>query len=269
MELWPDLKALYPHVRTVYRPSDPLVARLPEDHPLHAAERQVVQEADVVLLVNQLAAQRYRALGDIGPEGDETRVHVLPNGLDLAAYRQILPRPASFGAAGAQRVVAYVGASGPHWEAILAAAEAHPHLLFHVTCPVRPHVAVARRIGALPNLHHQPGVAPQDVPALVQHADVVMVPYPDACRTWTRGLHAKLYQAMAAQRPIVGLNLGTGISEPGIVQCDSVDQFLDEVAVAAQRGSPPHPYAVDLNSLDWSRFRSRMRQAVGVEDVPS
>ena len=249
------LAAQYPRATLVYRPSDPILAR-PDSHPaLRDAERQTIARADRVLLVNEQARATYAQAGWIA--ADDPRLRVLPNGLDLAVFRAEHPLPTELSACPAPRCV-YVGASPPNWDAVLAAADAHADVSFVVVCPVVPARGVVPTIRARANLTWVPGVPSHRVAAFVVNAEAVMVPYPHDCRTWARGYHAKLHQAMAARRPIVGLYLGQGLRDAEFPNCDSIESFVREIPAACRAGAINYRFSLD--GLDWSDFRARLRQ---------
>lgn len=263
VQLWGRLKGAFPRARFAYRPSDPLAARSEAPEVLKEAEGDVVRGADALLLVNDLARTLYEGRGWLRP--DDLRVHILPNGVDLEDYLHPQPRPAAYQDL-AGPIVTYVGASGPNWDAIFTAAEALPGHRFVVVCPVRPLPVVAERLPGFTNLRYVPGVPPAAVPGFIQHADVVMIPYPDACRTWARGLHAKVYQAMAARRPIVGLNMGLGIDGHGLRLCEDPAGFVAQLREAS--GTGPVDYALDVRERTWTGMKTRLLAILDELDRP-
>lgn len=254
---WPKLRQWFPDTPLLYRPSDPIICRTDQDYgpTLHQAELDLIRTSQSVLCVNAQGAAAYR---DRLETEFHDRLDIVPNGLHLAAFQTEHPRPTGFPQTG-KVVLGYVGASGPHWSAILAAADQQPDIAFLVICPVVPPSTVRRRLTELRNVHYVNGIAPDEVPAWIQAMDAVMVPYPDECRLWARGGHAKLYQAIAAGKPILGLNTGQG-SQPFVsIYCESSEEFVRAVPKITQAAPVDKE---TIAHLDWSRFQQRFLEHV-------
>lgn len=254
---WPRLRKWFPETPLIYRPSDPIICRTDQDYgpALHQAELELIRESQAVLCVNSQGAQAYRERLE---PSFHARLDVVPNGLHLAAFESQHSRPAQFPRTD-QPVIGYIGASGPNWPAIVEAAQSQPSFCFLVICPVLPPATVRRTLAELTNVQYVPGISPEEVPAWVQAMDAVMVPYPDECRNWARGGHAKLYQAIAAGKPILGLNTGQGSESFVSMYCESTEEFVRAIPNITQ--APP----VDkgkIAHLDWSQFQQRFLEHV-------
>jgi glycosyltransferase involved in cell wall biosynthesis len=171
-----------------------------------ALERLVLLEADAVVVVSSAMAGWARAAG-VAPE----RITVMPNAVDPARFRPGAGGEAvrrRLGLTGA-RVIGFVGSLKP-WhglETLLRAArrlhERDPDVrllvvgtgrLTGMLVPTERHVTWAGR------------VAHEEVPGYLAAMDVVAVTYPPGDGMYFSPL--KLYEAMAAARPVVGARVG-------------------------------------------------------------
>ncbi len=253
-----ELKAKFNRAKFVYRPSDPLLARasIPDD--IKQAEIDVVNQVDLLVAVNARALDLYRGHGM--NRSSAKRTVVLPNGFDAAAYTRDWDLPIEL--AGMTRPIAlYFGASAPYWEALLELAKRQSRWSVVIVCPV-PLPSVLRRPveSFAPRLRVIPGVPPERIASFVANADAIAIAYPPECAHWTRGPHSKIYQAIAARKPIVGLNLGLGIDIPEILNHNEIPAFIgafDKIDPGLRID-----YAFGLGELDWKCFRSRFFDAI-------
>ncbi len=249
----------YPTALMVYRPSDPLVADPAIGRALRVAEREVLERADLVLLVDESARAVYRrAFPDL--DLNKERFQDLHNGVDLVAFRECAgPSPACF----EKRPVAlYVGAHPPNWAALTQAAATLPQVTFVVVCPERGARKEVDAFIANSNARFVPGIAPSEVAQYVSNCDVVLVPYDKQRmpRLATLGVTAKMLQAMVARKPIVALHVSRIVAEAGVVVCDTVEQFARSIEAALR--APPPSYSLDLNQYDWREAQDRFLRLV-------
>ena len=248
-----DLKQCYPQASLIYRPSDPLVANQNCPGWLAEAEKRMMAAADKVLLVNEEGLEIYKAqFGARFMEG--VRYSILENGVNLAAFRKSHPRPKEFGA---NRVVLYVGAAVPDWSSMLMLARAIPEAKVCVVCPEQPEKKWLRAIKQCKNLKYVGGVPPSHVPAYVTNCSVFVVAYrPNLWRYKPWGLHTKLQQAIAAKKPVVGINVDPALRRYGIVVAEDQERFAESVRVALNAPrmvtAPP-----DLGNRDWEQIKAR------------
>jgi glycosyltransferase involved in cell wall biosynthesis len=141
------------------------------------------------------------------------RVHVVPNGVNPERIHPEIPpardrRPDEF-------TIGFVGTLKP-WHGLDTLVKAFAHL--HRTAPETRLLIVGtgpeedrlvrelRRFGVFEAVHFSGGVAPSEVPALLTSMDVTVAPAPPMSDFYFSPL--KLYEYMAAARPIVGARIG-------------------------------------------------------------
>lgn len=173
--------------------------------------------------------------------GQAREVELIPNGVDVEHFRTPRPRPSSLPAG---PVAVYVGTL--HEERvdvplILELAEADPDLQLVLVGPNSLPTGATARLERARNIHLL-GPCPYDeVPAFVQHADVVIVPH--LVNPFTESLDPiKAYECLAAGRPTVATPVaGFRHLGPPIVIADR-DRFVETVGsilAAPQPAGPP------------------------------
>ncbi|MEZ5101798.1 MAG: glycosyltransferase [Thermoleophilia bacterium] len=220
-----------------------------------AAERWTLGRADVVLTVSSLLARHAIRCG-AAPE----RVHVLPNGVDPAAFHPG-PRDATLRrrlGLGAGPLVGFVGGLRP-WHGIEALpgllarlATVHPSVRLVVVgdgplagqlageLAARGLTGCASLLGALPH---------EDVAAVVRELDVALAPYPRPEHEFYFS-PLKLFEYMACGVPVVASRLGqiaevvrdgeTGLLVPpgdADALATACRRLLDEPALAQRLGA--------------------------------
>jgi glycosyltransferase involved in cell wall biosynthesis len=247
---FPYFAKLYPRALFVYRPSDPLAGDPSTSPELKLAERALLERADVVLLVDECARAVYRREYP-GLELSGEHRHILPNGVELSAFRTKHDAPAGFPRG---PVALYLGAHAPDWEMLAATAKALPNVSVLAVCPEQPSPEQKRKFLSTFNAHYVPGVAPNEVPRYVTNADVVLVPYPrEQPRLLTLGLTAKMVQAMAARKPLVAWHVNPDLRSYGVEVCSDEHSYV--VAVKRAFTQPRPEYKVE-----WSDYSERAIQ---------
>ena len=257
VRLYPAIRRFFPSAKVAYRPSDPLPHASPQG-PNQDAERQLLEQADVVLLVNEEGRALY---GEAYPQCtlDGSRIQMLPNGVDVSRYRQTYPRPEGFGQ---RKVAAYVGTWAVDWEVILHCADRLPAVDFQIVRPDRLPRRFRDEVRRRPNVIYTPGIPPAEVPRYITNCDAVIVPYLAGTHLRCLGLHAKLLQAMAAGRPLATLNLAPELKRYGVAVAADREGFLRILREALDAGETTYP--VDLEARSWSRFQEGLAAALGL-----
>jgi teichuronic acid biosynthesis glycosyltransferase TuaH len=174
--------------------------------------------------------------------GRDRAVELIPNGVDVDLFRTPRPRPALLPPA---PVALYVGTL--HAERrldvplILELAQSRPDLQVALLGPNHMPAETTAELEAVPNIHLL-GPCPYDqVPAFMQHADVVIIPH--LVNPFTESLDPiKAYECVAAGRPTVSTPVaGFRDLGPPVVIADR-DRFvpatLDALAAAGPPGQP-------------------------------
>ena len=188
---------------------------------------------------------------------------VVPNGVDLAAYRSEHPRPASLPTG---PVALYVGTlHRDRLDVDLAvqtarAVQSHGHVVLAGPIALADADADAlRRAGAIL-------LGAQDrseVPALLQHADVLVVPH--VVTAFTESLDPiKLYEYAAAGRPVISTPVaGFRDDTSGRVTLASGADFAGTVAAGLVAPRVPSVHLPEDDRADWA---NRVEQVAAVLD---
>ena len=191
-----------------------------------AAEAALLAEADLVCATSGVLAELPRSLG--------ARVLLLPNAVDLAAFREPAAR-----APRTEVRIGYVGALGPWFdtEAVRAAAVALPGWRFRLAGRVEDaEVGVLR---ALSNVE-LPGEIPfREVPGFLAGARAALVPFKD--NPLTRAVDpVKLYEALALGLPVVARRLPETErwDEPLVYLYETPGELVRQVRRAVEEDSP-------------------------------
>lgn len=196
-------------------------------------------------------------------KGARRDVTLVPNGVDLAAYRQHPPRPAILPQGPVALYVGTLHRDRLDVELVVETARA---------VQGRGRVVLAGPI-ALPQAHvdtlHRAGVVllgAQDrsvVPALLQHAEVLLVPH--VVSAFTESLDPiKLYEYAAAGRPVVSTPVaGFRDDRSGRVTVAAGGEFSTEVSRALASDWVPSVHRPEDEAADWA---SRVQQLAAVLD---
>jgi glycosyltransferase involved in cell wall biosynthesis len=237
----------FPRAKIVYRVSDPIAGWQFPTQSLVKAESSVMDKADLVLFCNEEQRALYAEKGN-RPKGS---FKVLQNGFDRNAYLKRHPKPSFYSEEGPY--FCYLGALEPNWDIIINAAtklEGH----FVIVCPTRPRPAIRRKLKRLNNILFIPGVRPSEVPPIISHCDVFIVPYPERIKRIRLVLHSKILQAMAANKPIVAINTGREIRRYGVLVAEKEEDFIEYCSAACAQA--PRSYPLDLDEYSWTHFKN-------------
>lgn len=234
------IKKFNPDSKIVYRPSDPMMIDGCQQH-IVEDEMYMLRNADKTFIVNKAGLNLYRKRI---PDFDKTiKYEILPNGVTTFQYEKKYPTPEILQRA---NTFLYVGARVIEWNLIKTAAIARPDYIFVIVCPEN----APEGFSDVPNnnIVYINGISPNDVPAWVTNADVVIVPNPKGWykfKPW--GITAKYYQAMAAHKPIVSFEDTDELSDYGVFVSHDYDSFIQSLDSALKT------YTIDyqFSGLDW------------------
>ncbi len=190
--------------------------------------------AEVVVCSPDLARSR----------GASRAVELIPNGVDLSLFRTVRPRPVDLPPS---PVAVYVGTLHT-WRIdvplVMELAAARPDLQVVLVGPDSLPRDVSEQLAGVPGIHIL-GARPYDqVPAYLQHADVVVIPH--LVNPFTESLDPiKAYECLAAGRPTVATPVA-GFRElgPPVVIADRsrfVEATSAALATAGPTGTPGAP----------------------------
>ena len=197
---------------------------------VRADEARLFAECDsVVVCSDGLAVSRRRARPDLV---------VIPNAVDVDHFRRPRPRPADLPPG---PVAVYVGTLHEDRldvDLVARLAAARPDLAVVLVGPSSLTEASALRLSGLGNVHLLGPRPYAEVPAYLQHADLVIVPH--VVSPFTESLDPiKAYECLAVGRPVVATPVA-GFREVGApVRCASGDAFVEAVEDVLR--SAPHP----------------------------
>jgi glycosyltransferase involved in cell wall biosynthesis len=204
--------------------------------PLAPRQRTRLEENERLLL------EHCEAVVVCSPELARTRgrtrpVELIPNGVDVELFRTPRPRPADLPRAPVAVYVGTLHAERIDIPLVLELVRGRPDVQLVMVGPVSlPGPAIAE-LEAVPSIHLL-GPRPYDqVPAFLQHADVVVIPH--LVNPFTESLDPiKAYECLAAGRPTVATPVA-GFRQLGapVVIADR-EHFAKAVSVALDEGAP-------------------------------
>jgi len=223
---------------------------------MRSVEERLVQRVDLVVYP---ARSMEEYVAGMRPR----RMLFLPNGIDSARFAPARrPEPALYRGIPTPRAV-YLGAIDRWFDAELVAraARALPEISFVLAGPAQ------RRLDSLRELAnvHLPGpVAPADTPALLEHAQLGLIPF-DAARYPTlisplRPL--KLFEYLAAGLPVAATAWDElrALRSPALV-CESADEFVQAVATLARAPkAAAAPLQAFARQFDWAVVFSSLKR---------
>jgi glycosyltransferase involved in cell wall biosynthesis len=180
--------------QTIYRATD-LYAVMRSDPSVNVAERAALGRADAMIATSGPVLEHLRSF-DAGKPA-----LVIENGVDATHFSTPQPIPALYRELPHPRLL-YVGTLDHRFdfEVINSLARLAPELQVVIAGPAR--VPIERLQATLPNLLYLGPVAYEDVPALMQHADIGLLPLNDEPSNRGRS-PMKFYEYAAAGLPVV------------------------------------------------------------------
>jgi glycosyltransferase involved in cell wall biosynthesis len=219
---------------------DWLLAPLParEIARLTGLERIALAHADEVVVCSPaLAASR----------GSTRTVTLVPNGVDADHFRRPRQRPADLPAGETAVYVGTLHESRLDVDLVETLARALPSVSVVLVGPDSLEPDSRRRLDAHENVRLLGARPYEDVPAYLQHADVVVVPH--RVTPFTESLDPiKAYECAVVDTPTVATPVAGFREHLGAVTVASAEGFADAVRAALSR--PPTPAAVTVPTWD-------------------
>lgn len=198
-----------------------------------AADAELTQRCDEVVVCSEVLAATH---------GERRPVHVVGNGVDVAAFSRPRPRPADLPPAPVALYVGTLHHDRLDTELCADLARARPDVSVVLVGPDRLDGAGAA-LRALPNVHLLGSRPHAEVPAYLQHADVVVVPH--VVSPFTESLDPiKAYECLAVGRPTVATEVAGFRGRPAPVRAVPREQFVAAVVAALAEGGPAAPQPV-------------------------
>jgi glycosyltransferase involved in cell wall biosynthesis len=243
------------HRRSVYRVADYNPHFEKYTPAARAAEEAIARRVDLVVYPSQPLRSYVEALGP-------RRSALLANGVDYAHFAKPAPQcPAEYtGVRGP--IAVYVGVIPEwfHFAWLLHAAERLPEMAFVLIGPDR---LARHHLGELPNVHLL-GVRPYaSVPALLQFADVGLMPF-DVARN-PAGVEVlqpqKLFAYFASGLPVVSADW-KNLRDLGCPahRCATADEFVSALRQAVAAPGDAEAYRRYAAQFDWGRQVERLLQ---------
>ena len=193
----------------------------------HAAERALVEQADVVVVPNQHLAERFLGMG--------ARVEVIPHGVDLELFAQAVPRARGT----APVTIGFVGTLDYRLDlpVLRHVATARPEWQLRLVGPVQEGFDPAA-LADLPNVTVDPAVAFDRVGATLAEFDACLMPYVDH-PVYHAMTPVKTLEIMAVGRPAVARpTLALEPYRELLYLAEQPPQFVDALDRALAEDSP-------------------------------
>ncbi len=234
--LWVNDAAYAPLLRRTGWPAiyditdDWLLSSLPprQRSRLEADEKELMDRADAVVVCSTELA---RSRGSIRP------VELIGNGVDVARFRTPEPRPLSLPTAPTAVYVGTLHEDRTDIDLLVRLATERPDLEIVLVGPDCLATPVSLRLQSLENVQLLGPVPYEDVPAFLQHADVVIIPH--RVNPFTESLDPiKAYECLAVGRPTVATPVAgfRGLGRP--VRTAAGEEFVRAVSEALSEGPP-------------------------------
>lgn len=233
-------------------------------HPHMAAHRPAFERAYTAIAARgiRVAAVSSGIIDRIASPGPTL---VVPNGLRESEWTEPIAAPSWYESTPSPRLL-YSGTvdsriSLPH---LAATARALPHGSVLVVGTLnRP--GLTEELADLPNVTVMPWQTRDVIRGLTFHCDAALIPHVDS--TLTRGMSPlKMYEYLAAGRPVVGTDLPVIRAQPGVRVADGPDDFAATVLDALAAG--PAAEEDRLAFVQANGWRSRMTTLLDFATAP-
>ena len=241
IELLHLIKKFNPSAKIIYRPSDPLIGN---NKTLEDSEIKIMNNANLNVIVNEDGVRHYEKQGI---KLNNLNYTIIPNGVEINDYQKKYPVPDIFDKD--KKVVLYVGVFDVEWNLVAESALDNPDLQFIVIGPIKP---PPHNLLEIPNLKFIPGIYPKEVPGYITNCDLVMIPYQvdNYKKVPYRGITAKYYQAMAANKPIIAFHDTPKLKEYGVNVFYDFESFKSGIKNIKLQGFKPVVYNFEPKSWD-------------------
>ncbi len=219
---------------------------------LVADERTLLERSDEVVVCSP-ALERSRGLA--------RQVELIPNAVDVELFRRRYPRPDSLPAGPVALYVGTLHEERVDLPLVLELARTHPEVAIVLVGPDSLPPERTEELRAVPNVHLLGAQPYVEIPAFLQHADVVIVPH--LVNPFTESLDPiKAYECLAAGRPTVATPAaGFRHLRPPVVVADRFG-FGEALDAALAGGTPPGSPPAEAPSVPSWHDRARAMSSV-------
>lgn len=241
---WPKMVS---HRRFVFRVPDDISGFKGVGKSVVAEQQRLSREADCVVFSGHELRRRFHGV-------DAGRAITVPNGVDLEYFREARHRPAEYHDLN-RPIAIYVGALDGWFDAELVkeCAARCRDVSFVIVGPPGPGAHVLNGLSNVTLLGPKPY---EEVVALLQHADVGLIPFDvRKYRHLIDAVHPlKLYEYMAAGLPVVAVRWAemNFIDPPVELVEQYADDFSEGIQRACRQGFSSSAYKRFLSGASWS-----------------
>jgi hypothetical protein len=241
------LKQIFPEALYVYRPSDPMAIN-PKQKYLKKFEINILNKANYVFPVNNEGLALYKKVYKDQVNFETNKFRIISNGVELKNYNSGY-KPSKNNLNRKKLSAVYVGVWPVDWDLIFYTAERLPFVDFIIIIPKKQQPRIMRNIKTTKNITFIQGVFPNEVPFYVNNSSIIIVPYKkDDYKNYSRGITAKYYQAMVANKPIVSYHDDPSLKNYGITVVFDKDDFVKEVKKQIGKNKL---YNINVSELNW------------------
>ncbi|BDD87665.1 hypothetical protein DPPLL_20300 [Desulfofustis limnaeus] len=257
--LFERIKEIFPKSKLIYRPSDPIVVDSWCD--VGDYEEKLIKASDWTFLVNEQGLKSYEEKTNcfIGNE----KYSILSNGVSYKEFQDKYETPYLLSG---NCSALYLGARPVDWELIINSAQKAKNINFVIVCPEKPSKKYLLEVNKSKNIQYVPGIFPEEVARWITNCDVFIVPNPrDLYKQKVWGITAKLYQAMAARKPIVVYHDYEHLRDIGVKYSYDTDSFVKNIYESLS--IKEIDYRFDFNTIEWKvitdRFYEKLEELNG------
>lgn len=224
-------------------------------------EEEVVKHADLTICTSRALTHKYSSVG--------RRVEYLPNAVDFELFKttflEQLPMPSLLEKFTGSKIIGFTGSVDYRTDfgLVRRAAEKFPGVIFLFIGPVITVEHKRYKLDDLPNVVFSSARPISELPAFLQHMDVLIIPYKK--NALTNAIYPlKINEYLSAGKPVVATAFSEDISffSDLIYLADTDEQFLEAIGRALEENDETlrHRRFERAASNSWSHRADQLRQ---------